>query len=900
MSVQSIGRVRKLSFAVRAVLLVTAFTGLTNAHATVLYTQDFDALDDGATFTSDVLSDGSALTNAGAAHVSSGGADLGFASYWFATRSNDAGPADGGESGDFIGVNSFSGSGAPDSAADGSSVSSGSQHNFEFNDTDGRVDLVFDAVDVSAYANRQVSFDYWVAPTGFESTDNFSATISDDLGNSQTFLMLTDSDLENAPGDDVAGTSWANASLNLESLSGFNYSALTLTVSADTNAGSENIFVDNIAFESDADGGGGTPGSTVLTIMQIQGSGHASDYDGQSDIQTSGVVTQVESQGFFLQDPNGDGNTATSDGIFVHTGSAPTVAVGDGVTLVGEVDEYFGATEITNVASLEVDSTGNSITPLSIGTDSNAGHDRLIPTCVIDDAGSATFDENVDGRDFYESLEGMLVQVDNVQAVGTTRTFGSDPDGDGIGSSDREVYAITDGGVGATGINDRGGITISEDTSADNPAGADLNPERILINRAWHDDLDHEIVQGDALSSESDGSIIGTVHYTFDDYIINAANTVSKDSSNSPLTEEVSSLPSDGSRLTVASYNVLNLDTNDADGNTDVANGQFNKLADHIVNHAFSPDIIGLQEIQDNSGSTDDGQTSASDTLQALVDAIVAAGGPQYVIVDNPFIGDKTNGGDPAGNIRNAYLYNPNRVDLKDGSLHTVTDPTEQQTDPNNPFYDSRLPLAATFIFNGEEVTLINNHFASKSGSDPLYGNTQPAANGQVDQRDAMAAAINGFVEMLLSLDSDSNVIVLGDLNEFQFYSPLEILANGGDATAELTDLVNLLTDPNDAYSYNFEGNSQLLDHILVTSNLLGSDALFDILHVNSGLMYAGLSGSAIDTGLTAASDHDMLLASFLFAANTGSGGSAVPLPAGIWLFVLGLLAMRRARKRIG
>ncbi len=891
-----IGRIR-LPFAIKSLLVVGALGATTQVQATVLFTQNFDALDAGSTFTSDVLPDGGALANAGASHTSSGGSDLGFNSFWFATRSNLAGPVDGSESGDFIGVNSFSGSNAPNTAADGSSVSAGSQHNFEFNDTDGRVDLVFDSVDLSAYSNRQVSFDYWVSPTGFESTDTFSAKISDDLGNTHTFVSLADSDLESAPGDDVDGTSWANATLDLESLSSFNFSALTLTVSADTNAGSENIFVDNILFESDAAGGGETSINTVLTIMQIQGSGYASAYDGQSEIETSGVVTQVESQGFFLQDPNGDGDTATSDGIYVHTGSEPTVAIGDGITLVGEVDEYFGATEITNVTSIEVDSTGNSIAPLSIGTDPAAGHDRLIPTRVIDDAGSSTYDESNEGRDFYESLEGMLVQVDNVQAVGTTRSYGSDPDGDGIGGSDREVYAIADAGVGASGVNDRGGITISQDTSADNPLGADLNPERILINRTWQDDLDHEIVQGDALSSEADGSIVGTVHYTFDDYIINAANPVSKDRGGSPLTEEVSGLPSGSDRLTVASYNVLNLDANDADGNSDVANGQFAKLADHVVNHALSPDIIGLQEVQDNSGSMDDGQTSASQTLQALVDAIVAAGGPQYAVVDNPFVGDKTNGGDPAGNIRNAYLYNPARVDLKAGSLHTVTDATDQQTDPSNPFYDSRLPLAATFVFNGEEVTLINNHFASKSGSDPLYGDTQPAQNGQVDQRDAMAAVINGFVEMLLSLDADSNVIVLGDLNEFQFYSPLEILANGGDSSAELTDLVALLADATDAYSYNFEGNSQLLDHILVTANLLAADAMFDILHVNSGLMYAGLSGSAIDTSQTAASDHDMLLASFLFGGDGAGNGSVVALPAAVWLIVLGLFAACLTRR---
>lgn len=636
-----------------------------------------------------------------------------------------------------------------------------------------------------------------------------------------------------------------------------------------------------------------TPSATELSIMQIQGSGHSSPHENEANIKTSGIVTQVVDNGFFIQDPQGDGDDRTSDGLFVFTGSAPTVSVGDGVNVTGTVDEFFGTTQIDELTDLSVESAGNRIDPLSIGTDAGAGHDRLIPIRLVDDAGSSSFDQANHGRDFYESLEGMLVKVSNVKAVGNTRAYGSDPDGDGIGNSDREVYAVADGGVGATNMNSRGGITITGDNSADNPIGADLNPERILINRTWADDLDHEIRQGDALQSEADGSIIGTVHYTFNDYIINATNTVSKDSSNSPLNEEVTSIAKADDRLTVGSYNMLNLDVNDNDGDADVANNRFTKLADHVVNHAGSPDVIGLQEIQDNSGSISDGTTSANKTLQALVDAIADAGGPAYQFIDNPFIGDNTNGGQPGGNIRNTFLYNPARVELKPGSLDAVTDPNDQQSNPGNPFFDSRLPLAATFIFNGEEVTVINNHFASKGGSDPLYGGAQPPVNGQVNQREAMAVAVNGFVELLLAADSRANVIALGDLNEFQFFSPLDLLANGGDGIPELTNLVTLLADASDAYSFNFEGNSQLLDHILVSANLMGLNPLFDIIHFNTGLMYAGLSGSAINNDLLAASDHDMLLASFLFRGDVKGGAVSVPAT---WMLLLGGLMLARAR----
>ena len=65
------------------------------------------------------------------------------------------------------------------------------------------------------------------------------------------------------------------------------------------------------------------PAPPTAAIYQIQGSGATSPYVGQV-VTTSGVVTKVNNNGFFMQDLTGDGNPATSDGIFVFTSSAPT------------------------------------------------------------------------------------------------------------------------------------------------------------------------------------------------------------------------------------------------------------------------------------------------------------------------------------------------------------------------------------------------------------------------------------------------------------------------------------------------------------------------------------------------------------------------------------------------
>ncbi len=590
-----------------------------------------------------------------------------------------------------------------------------------------------------------------------------------------------------------------------------------------------------------------------LAIFEIQGAQHVSPFEGQQ-VETSGVVTALANDGFYLQDQQGDGDTATSDGIFVFTGGAPTVAVGDGVTVVGTVDEEFGSTEIDQVSQIDTTSSNNAIAPTLVGIGG-----RQPPTEIIDDTGGAVFDPDNHGRDFYESLEGMLVTVEDAQAVDNTNRFG-------------QVYAIANNGDGTTTVNSRGGITISADPDPNNPLDADLNPERLLIDVDLDTGSAPDTNVGDGL-----GDITGVVDFGFNDYFIRPLDPVQ--ATDGGLVSETSDLVGTSDQVTVASFNVLNLDPNDQDGSTDIANGQFADLAQQIVNNLNRPDIIGLQEVQDNTGSTNDGETSASLTYETLIQAIVDAGGPQYEFIDVP-PEDGQDGGQPGGNIRVGYLYNPNRVELVPGSVERLED-----TDGDDAFESTRKPVLATFLFNGEEITVINNHFSSKGGSDPLFGTTQPPANGSVDEREAQAQFVNDFVDQLLAADPDMNLIVLGDLNEFQFYTPLELLAGG------LIDpvLFNLVTesglDPTDIYSFIFEGNSQQLDHLLVSANLLDmAMPEFDIVHTNTGFR-------------DQASDHDPILARFTFPTSV----AAVPEPGSLALFLaaLGGFWFQRRRRRL-
>lgn len=590
------------------------------------------------------------------------------------------------------------------------------------------------------------------------------------------------------------------------------------------------------------------PGTaSALEIWEVQGATHTSPFVNQS-VTLTGVVTAVDpfgtARGYTIQSENPDGDLRTSDGIYIFTGStSPGVTVGQRVSVTGNVTEFRNSGRPTDLTLTQL--TGATRTVLASGVALpppvvlGAGG-RPAPTSVIENDNFGSFDASSDGIDYWESLEGMRVTLPGAQVVQPQfSTFG-------------EFYAVANQGAGATGMNSRGGITIS---------ASDANPERIQID----DDFQGSpfpppsVNTGDRL-----GDVTGVVGYSFSAYELFATQAYTATSGG--LQRETSAIQRAADRLTVSSFNVLNLDPGDGAA-------KFAGLAGQIVNNLNRPDIIALQEVQDNSGATNNGVVDASLTYQTLINAIAAAGGPTYAFADVAPT-NNADGGEPGGNIRVGYLYDPTRVTLS-GPVSRLPG-----ADADPAFADSRKPLLASFEFNGETVTLINNHFASKGASSPLYGTEQPPVNGQEGQRILQAQFVNDYVDGLLSANSDLKLIVLGDLNEFDFEDALQVL-EGTPGSEVLKNLAGDLPE-SERYSFIFDGNSQLLDHILVSSALYdGSQPLFDIVHVNAEFA-------------SSFSDHDPLLASFRIA------GTVVPVPASAWLFLsaAGLLGGMRRRLR--
>ena len=593
-------------------------------------------------------------------------------------------------------------------------------------------------------------------------------------------------------------------------------------------------------------------------IGDIQGAGHVSALVGE-EVTTTGIVTAVDFNGYYLQDPEGDGDDATSDAIFVFVGNgnAGGIAVGDEVEVTGSVSEFIpggadtGNLSITQIsdfgaAGSVVVSSGNDLPEaVVIGAAGRAAPDAVVisedelPVNLQDVPG--TFNPETDGIDFYESLEGMLVTIDDPVVIAATNRF----DETWVVSDDGTL--VTSGSDGG-GLNDRGGLNIN----ADADGLGDLNPERVQVQYdAFFDLLPDGFTPPDLNIGDNISDVTGVVSYSFGNFEVLVTELFEVEEASDNVAE-VTEITAGEDRLTVATYNVLNVTSNfDSGDDDDEDAAQIEMLAKQIVDNLGSPDILALQEIQDDSGvnfNAEDGVLTAEETLQAIVDAIAEAGGPVYAFESAIVDEEGENGGAPGGNIRNAFLYNTDRVEAKEFVTLESDVLAEMGVSNPNAFDDTRDPLLGVFEFNGEDITLINNHMTSRFGSTPIYGGPQIFVQAGEAEREQQALALNEVVDLILAEDSDARVSVLGDLNTFDFTDELtEDLPGVGDEKV-LTNLIDQLPG-DEAYTFVFQGNSQVLDHIFVTDTLLDG-AEIDIVHVNNDFTVF-------------ASDHEPVVASF-------------------------------------
>jgi predicted extracellular nuclease len=573
--------------------------------------------------------------------------------------------------------------------------------------------------------------------------------------------------------------------------------------------------------------------ATGVRIHSIQGAAHRSPLEGKRVESVEGIVTAVLSEGrapgFWMEDPRPDRDDATSEAIFVSTKDlALDVAAGDRVAVSGMVEEtgFGSALTTTQIAKPEIRtlSRGNALpAPLRLGAKG-----RAVPMAHVDDDGMKLFEPREDAIDFWESIEAMRVEVFDPVVAGGTSGYG-------------DIVVLADGGRGSEVRGIRGGVVLRD---------GDVNPERVIV--------EPRLVKNPPVANTGDrfdGPISGVIDYNFGNYrLVNtAALPVLVAGAPDP---EVTSLRGDARHVTVATYNVLNLSAaSDAE--------RYERVAKTIVTNLGAPDVIGLQEIQDDSGPADDAIVSASKTLARLADAVVAAGGPRYEFrqIDPR---DNEDGGQPGGNIRVALFFNPARVSFVDrgaggsedavalegrGSAMALT-LSPGRIDPTNPCFagggsgalaePTRKSLTAELRLGDRTFFVVVNHLKSKRGDDATFGATQPPVRKTEEQRVCQAEVVGRFAAAMLERDPAAAVVLLGDMNEHEFRPPMKRLA-------EVSGLANLVerVPVEDRYTFQFEGNLQVLDHVFVSPSI-ARDAEIDVVHVNADRADA-----------LAASDHD-------------------------------------------
>ncbi|KAI1171330.1 DNase I-like protein [Nemania sp. FL0916] len=601
---------------------------------------------------------------------------------------------------------------------------------------------------------------------------------------------------------------------------------------------------------------------SAQSIGAINGLRFLSPYAGQNVTNVTGVVTAKGPSGIWLHSLEATRDERISDGIYVY-GSAlaknTSIATGDVLVLDGEVSEYRSSvdylpmTELTYPKVRAVLARNQTFAPIELGVE-RSPPTKLFSGLDLGDvfgvpnnqslisAVNPVLNPKKYGLDFWESLLGEYVTIKNPRAVGRPNQYG-------------DTWVV--GTWATTGDNERTGLTITN---------KDANPEAILITTP----LDGTKNRDDGKLGDRLEDITGVVTQAFGFYQIQPLTKLTVISSREPTVSGATTLVSDGtcSGITVGGYNIENFYPGDK--------AHVQVVAAHIVNYLKTPDLLAVQEVQDNDGETDDGTVDSSLTLSALTDAIASLSNGtmlyNYTYI-NPV--DNENGGAPGGNIRNAYLYNPKVLQLQAGvpgdsvtpNAVLLPGPTLKYNpgliDPNNTAWtDSRKPLVAAWELvsssvdaNGKKkpktpktLFTVNVHFASKGGSTSLHGDARPPVNGAVTQRIAQGKTAGSFVADILAADPDALVLTIGDFNEFAFAAPIKTFA----AVSGLKDLDEVVGIPvEERYSYLYDMNSQELDHVFV-SRKLSKGAKFEHLHVNTWLAYDDRT-----------SDHDPSVAKF-------------------------------------
>lgn len=607
--------------------------------------------------------------------------------------------------------------------------------------------------------------------------------------------------------------------------------------------------------------------------------------------------------GFFIQNTadTADGDPNSSDGIFVFMGGFTNLiggyvpVVGDEVVISGRVTEFFNLTELSSARLLLLVRSGVDL-------------DAELPAFEVNPP-----DDLADANRYWERHEGMRARVPAGSLVIDSRdVFASTADGEvWVMRGDHPVAQRPDP-YARRAFRDPHPLD-NDPALFDDGNGYRIILGSLGIKAAAGDNT--ALIAPARTFDTVNNALVGGVYFSFSKYQLMVEQQLDLTPGVDPALNDPPQAYDLGEEFSLATFNVENLydfrddpfDGCDFTGNPGcpgvnppfdyvpasdaVYQARLSEIAQQIITDLHSPDVILVQEAEDQDICTVtswtftcgvvDNADGKPDTLQELATIIASLGGPPY---DAAYDRD---GADDRGIVA-AYLFRADRVELLPaladdpvlGSSPAVDyrdTPLPFNTEVQNPKalnadlpedvdlstgvdgsnVFTRAPQVGLFRIWRENIGssvftdlyIVDNHFSSNP-------------NARVGQRTEQARYNAAIVAALQEADPQVRVVVGGDLNVYPRPDDPFVPGNPlfpSDQLSPLYDqgLINLfdvlLTEvPVSAYGYIFQGQTQTLDQIFVTSSVLADLVQVRVAHINSDFP-ADYNGD----GPRGTSDHD-------------------------------------------
>lgn len=504
--------------------------------------------------------------------------------------------------------------------------------------------------------------------------------------------------------------------------------------------------------------GVGTCDADAVTIGSVQGSGASTPVSGQA-VTIRGTVTGDHQSGGFngitVQDA-GDGDPATSDGIFVYAPGAPDVSAGDLVQVTGTATEHFGMTQLASATIVDCGEAGPVIAPVELELPID-DHERFESMLV-------TLPQELSILEYYDY--GRYGQV----VVGTDRQF-------------QPTQVAAPGSAQAAAIataNAANRITIDDGRSSQNPDPA-IHPGNLEEFT-----LENGFRGGDTITG-----ITGVLDYRFDTWAIQPTGA----GTYAAVNERPAAPSIEGATLEVSSFNVLNYFTTLGSRGAITAE-ELERQEAKIVAAITELDsaIVGLLEIENNDGA-------ALDTLVAALNA-EADDADRWAGIETGDLG--------TDEITTALIYQPALV--APAGEHAVLDET---VDPRFDTSRNRPALAQSFVdlASDQVLTVAVNHLKSKGSACEGDSGTPEQGNCNAVRTQAAAALADWLAGDPTGAGADGSLII-GDLNSYANEDPITTLEAAG-----WTDLLEAFQG-DEAYTYVFDGMLGTLDYGLADEAL--------------------------------------------------------------------------------